>query len=202
MELELSYGASLVKANGTKKGATLVQQSHPTNTETVLKKSTFVVSTAVGGVAPGTALSTTPPLTLLNPLNSGVNLVIISTYLGYVSGTLGAGTIVYAHNTPQATIPTGGTELVPVRTLITAVRGAGRAFQGSTLSAVPLILKPAYVLGAFLATTALIPGKLEDEVDGAFIIPPATAFVMQGVAAAGTSPLVLLGISWEEVDEN
>ena len=160
-----------------------------------------MVSTAVAGVAPGTALSTTPPLALLNPLNSGRDLVILKTAIGYVSGTLGAGSIVYAYYTPQASLPTGGSELVPVCTKIGQIKGAGRVFQGGTLGGTPLILRPAYHLGAFLATTAESVRVCQDLVEGEIVVPPATCFVMQGVAAAGTTPLVLLSIVWEEINE-
>ena len=183
-----------------KTGALVVVQGHPSYTEAAHRSKLFTVSTAVAGVAPGTALSTTPPLALLNPLNSGKNLSIITTSLGYVSGTLGAGTVVYAYVSPQATVPTGGTELTPVCAKLSTVRGTGRAFQGSTLSATPLILEPVYILGAFLATTALVPGLLQDRVDGAYVVPEATCFVVQGVTAAGSTPLVIMSIVWEEID--
>ena len=186
---------------GDNTGAIVVTQAHAVNAEAVLGRATFIVSTAVGGVAPGTALSTTPPLVLLNPLNSGKTLIVISTSLGYVSGTLGAGSIVYAHYTPQATIPSGGTELTPIRTYIAPVRGIGRVFQGSTLSGTPVILRPAYMMGAALASTALGISIAKDLVDGAICVPSATAFVMQGIAASGSTPLVLMSITWEEIDE-
>jgi hypothetical protein len=159
----------------------------------------FTASIAVAGVAPGTALSTTPPMAVLNPLNSGYNLAVLKTSIGYVSGTLGAGSIVYAFVTPQATVPTGGTELTPVSDLIGQIRGAGRAFSGSTLSGTPLIIRPAYNMGAALATTALGVSVCQDLVEGEIMIPPATCFVMQGVAAAGTTPLVILSVVWEEM---
>ena len=180
-------------------GALAVVTAHPLYSETANRGKVFVASTAVAGVAPGTALSTTPPMALLNPFNSGKDLLIIATAIGYVSGTLGAGTIVYGMVSPQATIPTGGTELTPRCTRLGDVKGVGRAFQGSTLSATPSILEPVYVLGAFLATTAYPPLLAQDLVDGSYVVPPATCFTMQGVAAAGTSPLIIMSIIWEEV---
>ncbi len=183
-----------------KTGALTIVTAHPLYSEATSRNKVFVVSVPVAGVAPGTALSTTPPLALLNPLNSGMELVIIGTALGYVSGTLGAGSIVYAYVSPQATIPAGGTELTPVCNRLGTFRGVGRAFSGSTLAATPLILEPVYTMGAFLATTAFPPTITQDLVDGSYIVPPATCFVMQGIAAAGTSPLVIMSIIWEEID--
>lgn len=182
-----------------KTGAITIVSAHPLYSEASLRSNMFMVSTAVAGVAPGTALSTTPPMALWNPLNSGVDLVILKTAIGYVSGTLGAGNLVYAYYTPQATMPAGGAELVPVCTKIGQIRGVGRAFQGSTITGTPLILRPAFNMGAALATTALGIASCQDLVEGEIVVPPATAFVMQGVAAGGTSPLVLLSIVWEEM---
>jgi hypothetical protein len=182
-----------------KTGAITIVSAHPLYSEASLRSRIFMVSTAVGGVAPGTALSTTPPLALLNPLNSGVDLVILKTSVGYVSGTLGAGTLVYAYYTPQASLPTTGAELIPVCTKIGQIKGAGRAFQGSTLVGTPLILRPAFNMGAFLATSAEPLHMSTDLLEGEIIIPPATVFVMQGVTAAGSTPLVLLSIVWEEM---
>jgi hypothetical protein len=112
---------------------------------------------------------------------------------------LGAGTIVYAY-TPQLTAPTGGTELQPVSGLLAGVSGALRAFQGSTHTATPLLVAPAFSLSAFLATTAVQPFTNQvDEPAGDICIPPGVALVLQGVAAGGTSPVVLLSATYEEV---
>ena len=184
-----------------KTGAITIVSGHPLYSEATLRGNMFTASTAVAGVAPGTALSTTPPMSLLNPLNSGVDLVILKTTIGYISGTLGAGTVVYAFMTPQATIPTGGAELTPVCNKIGQVHGKGRAFQGSTLAGTPSIIRAAYNMGAALATTALGIAICQDLVEGEIIVPPATCFVIQGVAAAGTTPLVTIGVVWEEMNQ-
>ena len=183
-----------------KTGAVTIVSAHPLYSEPCLRGNMFVAATAVTGVAPGTALSTTPPFCLWNPLNSGTNLILLKTSVGYVSGTLGAGSIVYAYFTPQATVPSTGAELTPVCTKIGFVKGVGRVFQGSTISGTPLILRPAFNLGAFLATTADPPRTCQDLLEGEIIVPPATCFVMQGVTAAGTSPLVILSAVWEETE--
>jgi uncharacterized membrane protein YqaE (UPF0057 family) len=180
-------------------GGQVVSQGHAPNAEAVARGNVMMASNAVAGVAPGTALSTTPPMAVWNPPGSGKNLVILKTALGYVSGTLGAGSIVYAQTPNQTTPPSTGSELVPVNSLIGAAKGVGRAFSGSTLWAAPTIMRPAYILGAALATTALGPSVVNDLIDGAIIVPPGTVFVVQGVTAAGSTPLVMIGVTWEEV---
>lgn len=157
-----------------------------------------IVSIAKTGVAPGTDLTTTPPLALHNPSTSGVNLAIIRTSLGYVSGTLGAGSIVYAY-AEQTTTPSGGTALTEQCGLLGGTAPIGNGYTGSTIAAAGTILRPAYILGASLASTAYAPDKLVDEVAGTIVVPPGYVFVMQGVAAAGSSPLVIMSITWEQI---
>ena len=186
---------SLVDPRMTKDLAVVAQDLHGRFYETTYRGNTFIASTGVAGVAPGTVLSTTPPFTLYNPLNSGVNLVIISASLGYISGTLGAGTIVYAvNNSTTQAAPTGGTTLVPINSFLgNASLPHGKAFQGATLAATPTILRDCAVLGAFAGAAALFP-PIRDIVDGTMIIVPGAALSLQGIAAAGTSPLM----TWEE----
>lgn len=159
----------------------------------------YIVSTAVGGVAPGTVLSTTPPMAIWNPTGSGVLAAILETSFGYVSGTLGAGTLVHAYASGQALAPTGGTELQVISGKISATGGKARAFQGSTLANTPLIIRPGITLGAKAAATALESARVVDEVGGQIIIPEGMCYVLQAVAAAGSTPLGMLGVLFEEI---
>lgn len=179
-------------------GSQINQDSHARYQEAVQRGGVFVASTGVGGVAPGTVLSTTPPFILYNPPNSGVELVIWRARIGYVSGTLGGGTIVYASGV-QTSAPSGGTGLTPKNAKIGSGKAtAATANQGGTITA-PTILAPAFTLGAFTAATAAVNPPLIDEVAGEFTVSPGNVFCMQGVAASGTSPLVIFGVTWEEV---
>lgn len=178
-------------------GALVVSDGHGRYREPTSRGLVFIASTAVAGVAPGTTLSTAPPMALWNPPGSGVNLSVARTSLGFVSGTLGAGTIAYAVVSAQTTVPTGGTELTPASTNLSSIRSRGRAFQGSTFASSPTILAPAFVIGTTPTTPVLAPAT--DDLGGLFEVTPGTALVLQGVAAAGTTPLVLFGIVWEEI---
>jgi hypothetical protein len=184
---------------GSATGAQLSADLHARYTMAAARGVLFHGSTAVAGVAPGTALSTTPPFALWNPPGSGKILSVIRSRLGYVSGTLGAGSIVYAWAL-QPTVPTGGAELPVVNALLGVANGAGRCWQGGTLANTPAIIEPAYAISAFLATTAIAPFSLaEDEIAGEIQVPAGACLVMQGVAAAGTTPLALFGCCWEEI---
>jgi hypothetical protein len=89
--------------------------------------------------------------------------------------------------------------LVPVSALLNGSRGFGRAFTGSTVIGTPTIVKPAFILGAALATTAIFPAQVKDYVDGEIVVPPGSVLVMQEIGAAGSTPLVVFSATWEEV---
>ncbi|MBV5274456.1 MAG: hypothetical protein JZU52_12705 [Lamprocystis purpurea] len=186
-------------ARATRLGALVTAKGQGDFTEAALRARMFDLVTPVAGVAPGTVLSTTPPLTLWNPPSSGTLVAVLKSYLGYISGTLGGGSVVYAVVPAQMTVPTTGTELVPQCSLVGAPRGVARGFTGSTLVAIPTLLRPAYVLGAFAAATAVAPDPALDLVHGAIVLPPGTCLCLQGVAAAGTTPLMLLSLAYEEL---
>lgn len=188
----------------SKDAALAVTDSNAHFAEAATRNQIFAASTAVAGVAPGTALGTAPPMALWNPPSSGVYLAITSVRLGYVSGTIGAGTLAYAYVLQQTSTPSGGTELTTVGSSLSGARSRGRAFQGSTLVSTPLILAPGIILNPTLATAAAASigpagSVVKDLVDGEYIVPPGAVFVAQGVAAAGTSPLVIIGVAWQEM---
>jgi len=194
----LSSGAQGI-LRGDKTSALVTANGHGSYNEPATQGKIMIAANAVAGVAPGTALSTAPPFTVWNPPSSGYNLSILKAVVGYVSGTLGAGTIVYASVTNQTTVPSTGTELTPQCTLLGAPRGVGRAFTGSTVASTPAIIRPGWTVGAFLATTALQPTDECNLIDGALIVPPGNCVCLQEIGAAGTTPLVIFSIEWEEL---
>lgn len=161
----------------------------------------YAASTAVAGVAPGTAFSTTPPLALWNPPVAAqsnpveeIVAVLEAARLAYVSGTLGAGVLCYGI-VDQATAPTGGTELTVRATHGSPLTAKCRAFQGSTLSGTPALLMPAFTVAGSPSGI----GLLEDLLEGAIALAPGKALVLQETGAAGTSPLVQLSFQWLEL---
>jgi hypothetical protein len=152
------------------------------------------------GIAPGTALGTTAFFVLYNPINSGFNIALKKVNVGYISGTLGAGTLYHCVNTlTTQTAPSGGTALSNVCALI------GGGFSSVALARVnatvvtPVAYRPFVVLNAMLATTATNPVDLWEDMDGEIVLLPGTSYQLQAIAAAGTSPKLTVGVSWEEV---
>lgn len=196
----LTDGASPVLRAG-RDGALVTQAGHAVYQEAVLRGRCFAASVGAAGVDHGAALGTTPPFTLYNPLASGVNLVVLTSMMGYISGTLGAGVVVYAVNTaPGAVPPTGGTELTPGNLLLGKPRGIGKAYTGATVPATATIFYAAFNLMPVLATSAVSPWRAQDHVDGMIVVGEGCCLSLQGIAgAAGTAPKVVLGMTWEEV---
>lgn len=184
---------------GEKTGGLVVTNTHGQFHESAVNGTIMYATNAVAGIAPWTAFSTTPPLALWNPPSSGKNLSITKVSVGYVSGTLGAGNIAIGQITAQNTVPTTGTEITPVCSLIGFPRGVGRAFSGSTFASVPTIIRPVFNMGAFVGTTAVAPQDCDILIDGSIVVTPWSAVALQGIAGAGTTPLVILGITYEEI---
>ena len=195
----LSLGAGVESpVRMAKNGSLVVTQGAGGWMEPVINGITMTACSPIAGVAPGTATSTTPPFALWNPPSSGKNLSIVKVALGYISGTLGAGSIMMGAIPMQVTVPTTGTEIIPTSNLIGAARGVARVFQGSTFVAAPTPLKPLFVMGAFVGG-AVQPTPSEIVSDGLFVIPPGNGVALYGVGTAGTTPLVLLSMTWDEL---
>lgn len=184
---------------GDSTGALVVANTHGQFHESAVNGKIMYATNAITGVAPWTTFSTTPPLALWNPPSSGFYLSITKVSVGYVSGTLGAGNIAIGQITAQNTVPTTGTEIAPQCSLIGFPRGVGRAFTGSTFTSAPTIIRPVFNMGAFVGTAAIAPQDCDILIDGSIIVAPWAAVALQGVAGAGTTPLVILGFTYEEI---
>lgn len=199
--LATAYGTNPDGVN-TREDKTLAQvvtQAHGKYAEGVSRQQTFVASIQGTGIAPGTALGTTAFYSLYNPANSGVRVCIQKVRIGYVSGTLGAGVLYHcALATTTQTAPSGGTAL----TTYTLDVGSGAASKATAIAGAtvvqPVAIGPICSTGAALATTALGFSQVVDDVDGEIWVEPGCTYQIQGVMAAGSTPLMTASVSWEE----
>lgn len=201
MELYDSRGRP-IQWQATDRGEALVQQAHAKYAEAVAAGRCFFAADDGSGNAPGTAIGTDGIAGLENPLGSGVRLVVLRVSMGYISGTLGAGTIFYTvDDDPSSAVPIAtGTAITPASLLLgSGILARGKAWDNPTLLNTPTILRPFCSLGASLASSVVPPWQLVDDVDGEIVLNPGSVLAMEGVAAAGTSPLVAFGFTWEEV---
>jgi hypothetical protein len=74
------------------------------------------------------------------------------------------------------------------------------AFANGTLNANPVPLYPfAQLAESVGGTTAVNPATITEDVDGNIVLEPGAGWCLEGIAAAGSSPLVICGVVWEEI---
>jgi hypothetical protein len=163
-----------------------------------LRGKLFVAGDGGAGIAVGTSIGTTAMLSLYNPSASTVKLVICKVWVGYVSGTLGAGALWHCCN-PGASqaAPSGGTLVSSPQNcdLANAATATGVLRYGAVTVASGTV-----ALGPFLNLVASPSnlGPILEDVDGLLAVDPGTSYQIQAVAAAGTNPKVSLAVAWEE----
>ena len=118
---------------------------------------------------------------------------------GLPIGTLGAGSIYLTTHAGVAVANPTGTAIVPKQTLLgSSATGAAIALTTATVTT-QVAIRPICSFGAMLATSVFPPTVLKDQINGEIVVPPGFGVGLHGIATAGTSPLVLYGMTWEEV---
>jgi hypothetical protein len=169
--------------------------------DAVLRGNCWAAQTAATGVAPGTAVGTTAAFSLFNPAGSGKKLIVLRASMGYISGTLGAGTVHYLMNKPTDAAATG-TAISAVNLGTGTLDGSvGKALTTATITA-PTPIGPFCSLGASLATTAIAPWQIFDDLNGRICVAPGCTLSLHATAAAGSTPVVVFGAIWEEVSNS
>lgn len=154
------------------------------------------------GASLGTVLTASAvTMTLYNPSGSGVRLILLNVKVAITTILGGAGTAAYvlaANLDPTAAVPATVTEAVTPRNLLlgdSAVPVAGKIYTIATLPAAPIIVR---VLGSlYYATAAAVaPVSVEDNVNGAIVLPENTAITVQGIGQTSSG---IISLMWEEV---
>ena len=192
-----------------KTGEQAVSQTHGKYYEATHRQNVYSATNGATGALSGTALGTSPPILLYNPVGSGRRLKIMKVSAGYISGTLGAGTLFHCGFTINGPVGSqsnvapavgSGAVITPVNMdLGGANNSVAVAFALGTLNANPVPLYPLATLNAMLATTATNPSEIWEDVDGNIVLEPGAGWCLEAVAAAGTSPLISAAVIWEEV---
>jgi hypothetical protein len=159
----------------------------------------FIASTPVAGVAPGTAFATSQgAFALYNPTGNTKNACIKKSSFVFLSGTLGAGIFCYG-SSAQAAAPTGTAIVAKSGQMGNGATPTCSAFSNLTAyTTAATLVKAIWSVGA-LVTSALIFPPLIDLVDDEIILTPGNLLIMQEIGAAGTTPLGLFSMTWEEV---
>lgn len=183
-------------------GAVVVNPRVPPYFLPVFDGANFIsCSDVTAGIAPGTAIGTSPAISLANPPNSGVVLVLEKIFLAYVSGTLAEGPLVAVVNpTSDLAKVSAGTALVPVNAYVgSGGKPQGVVTTGVTLSIAPTFLRKIYDLVPFAGAGVVPPIPDQFEIGGSILLAPGAILSLVQVAGAGTTPRVSLGFQWQEV---
>lgn len=158
-------------------------------------------TTVAAGVSPIAAATTSVMLALFNPMGSGKNLEVVKVYANWISGTPGAGGLVF--NISCGNNITTAQNAAPINMLTGKATGSvGQGYTGTvTLTGSTLMsyLRPLSnctpFAGAIAATTVGL--NCLDEVEGAIVIGQGCMLAL-APAAAGTSPIVNGAIQYRE----
>jgi hypothetical protein len=200
--LFVADGATSLQAPRTgRMSEAIVGQCHGKYYEASSRGRMYQAQTAATGVAPGTALSTTAAFCLYNARASSYRFAIAKLGLGYISGTIGAGTI--------HIIGLGSTTAVPSGTAITARNlslGMSNSSVSTALTTATVSTQAAGQIGILCATDAFTAASssngfnpVEKDVDGMIVVDAGCAMCLHGTTAAGSSPLVVFDATWEEI---
>lgn len=193
-----------------KSAEAIVGQAHGKYYEATSRGKVYSGANGSTGRAPGTALGVSPSILLYNPAGSNTRLAILKVSTGLISGTMGAGTLFHCgfslsgplgSQAGVAPVVGSGASITP--SCLDVGSGSGSvatAFSLGTLNANPVILYPFLTISQeVVATTALAPDMTMEDVDGLIVLESGGGWCLEGVAAAGTSPLVSSAVVWEEI---
>lgn len=192
-------GSYLGNPRGTRTGGYAFAAEHGEYFE-MAHRGTMFAACVAAGAAPGTTISTTACAVLYNPAGSGKRLAIYQVRQAYVSGTLGTGTMFHCINgTATQTAPSGGTAATVVNMAGGNAGAAVGVFRAGATVVAGTVFAPFCTLAPILATSVVHPTLTWEDLRGGVVLEPGTSYQLQSVAAAGTAPLVSVGISWDEV---
>ena len=118
--------------------------------------------------------------------------------MAYLSGTLGAGAIALVNH--AAGTDFSGTAITPVSSRLGSGTATGLPFTTATVPSGGTVARYLGTIQASLASTA-VGGWLFDYdfTNTPVIIPPALGISIQGITAAGSTPLVLFSVTCAEI---
>lgn len=173
----------------------VVTDGHGRYTEVVRRGRTFLAANTAGG-ALSLNSTTTTGLIVTNPLNSGYNLVLLEVCVAPTTAPAGISTLCLSAQTFSATAVAQTTPLAG---------NPRNASLGNTTGSVALVATAATLAniqivraigGGPVATGSVNSAFIKDEVAGALIFQPGTAFAVQCLTTAISA---VCSYTWEEV---
>ena len=154
--------------------------------------------TAFTGGAAGT-----PLIGIYNPINSGVDLILLEAVVGVrTTGSAAAGVDFNHFGVAQGGVAVTGTATAPRQLYSLAASGSvATAMQNvaNTAALTSSLLRPSVSLGTVPATTAVLNvGLFRDEIKGEIVIAPG-AYYAFGCSATLTAASIDVAIMWAEL---
>jgi len=179
-------------------GAGVLTEANGKYYEAVRNGLVFTATTPAAGVALVSYGSTASGFVLYNPVTSAKKAQLIRCTLGYVSGANTPGSFCYATNIlSTGTAPTGTAAVTLSNSVGSGLTSAMTPFYTATVVALQLFETTGICTFTGLATTAMDPVLLRDDIDGRITINPGTTFSVAGnVAGFGT---YIVSLSWIEL---
>jgi len=156
----------------------------------------FVASNQAGQ-ALSLALSTTQTgFTLTNPVQSGVNLIILQIRVAFTTAPAGIASVVAAANVNPIAAAVTQTTPLTVRNakLGSTQQASGLAASAVTLPAAPVVVR---AIGGPVATGSVSQPQIVDDVDGALALTPGTALSINSLTTAISA---IISVTWAEVN--
>ena len=198
---------SLPIARSSVLGDIIVSELHGRYAESSLNGNNFHANTAGAGItlaathAIGAAVpaagAATPILALVNPANSGVNLVINRTKVLTLSGTPGGG-FIFGYIGAQAPSLTATLSKGVQASTLQAGGKAGVLSNGALAGTTLTVSELRQVGGPAAVASGAGVYTVDEETAGDVIVPPG-AILGIFAQAAGTTHIVKASLSWEEV---
>jgi hypothetical protein len=188
----------------TKDTALVVQDAHGRNYEATYRGNVWTLSTAAAGITVAAAnviaaSAGSPIVGVFNPVGSGKNLVIVRATSLWASGTTGAGGLVWGIIAPNAGVTAAGGNGAINNATFTTGGSTARTFTGSALTGAGVSTLFRFLGGPTTGVLAASSAQTVNEETAGDIICPPGAVVGLFAAAAGTSPIVMASMTWEEV---
>ena len=184
----------------------LVSQLHGRYYQNAKRGNMWVLSTPAAGVTVPIHTNTTAQFVIYNPASSGYDVSVLVVVVGYVSGTMVAGHMVYSFVKGLTTAPTTTTNALIQNARLdsgASMPGGVSAYSPATLAAAATYLRPmgnSQVVQAATATNA--PWSQIDNVDGSIVLGPGTLLNISGNAAAFVVAAIAAVVEFVPVGSN
>jgi hypothetical protein len=205
--LSRSYpdGDNPVNVTMGKHGEMLVSRLGPEFYNLSLRSKLFIGNQLPAGAAPALWSATTQQCGLLNPLGSGVNLVLMDLNGTYVSGTgiINGLCLAYVPNCGSG-VATGSagvtvaTTITPICANLSGAVAAGVFMSAAITTAAPTRLWNLGLNTEVGAVSAATERSLIYNINGKIIVPPGYA-IMVGANITGITSVYSFGLMWAEL---